>query len=176
MMEFSDKKAIVKTDQQSSIDQVNLRNREYLKRLNQQNKFELVVKSFNHNFINDCDSTDINSCMATIDQLEGSVIWINYAPRLARNYADIIPMLKDKVRAVFSFGPETGFVYWATDRNVELFVKAESLTESMILANMYASDNENIVFAPGADYDGKIDVDWVEEFKEALGKLTDKKY
>ena len=175
-MEFFGKKAIVKTEQQLSIEQVNLRNREYLKRLNQQNKFELIVKSFNHNFINDCNSTEINSCMATIDQLEGSVIWINYAPRLARNYADIIPLLKDKVRAVFSFGQETGFVYWATDRNVELFVKTQSLTEAMILANLYASDNETIVFSPGADYDGKDDVDWVEEFKEAIDKLTEKKY
>lgn len=175
-MEFSGKKVIVKTDQKLSIDQINLRNREYLKRLNQQNRFELVVKSHNHNFINDCNSIDINSCMATIDQLESSVIWINYAPRLARNYADIIPMLKEKVRAVFSFGPETGFVYWATDRTVELFVKSQSLTESLILANMYASDNETIVFAPGAEYDGKVEVDWVEEFKEALEKLTEKKY
>jgi len=114
--------------------------------------------------------------MATIDQLEGSVIWINYAPRLARNYADIIPLLKEKVRAVFSFGPETGFVHWATDRNVELFVKTESLTEAMILANLYASDNESIVFAPGAEYDGKDDVDWIEEFKDAMEKLTAKKY
>lgn len=175
-MEFSGKKTIVKTDQQLSIEQFNLRNREYLKRLNQQNRFELVEKSFNHNFINDCNSIDINSCMATFDQLEGSVIWINYAPRLARNYADIIPMLKDKVRAVFSFGQETGFVYWATDRSVELFVKTESLTESIILANMYASDHETIVFAPGADYDGRVDVDWVKEFKEGMGKLTPKKY
>ena len=175
-MEFSGKKTIVKTDQQLSIEQFNLRNREYLKRLNQQNRFELVEKSFNHNFINDCNSIDINSCMATFDQLEGSVIWINYAPRLARNYADIIPMLKDKVRAVFSFGQEPGFVYWATDRSVELFVKTESLTESIILANMYASDHETIVFAPGADYDGRVDVDWVKEFKEAMGKLTPKKY
>ncbi len=175
-MDFSDKKAIIKTDQQSSIDQVNLRNREYLNRLKQENRFELIVKSFNHNFINDCNSTDINSCMATIDQLKGPVIWINYAPRLARNYADIIPLLKDKVRAVFSFGSETGFVYWATDRIVELFVKTESLTEAMILANLYASDNETIVFAPGAEYDGKGDVDWVEEFKEAVGKLTKQKY
>lgn len=175
-MEFSGKKTIVKTEQQSSIDRVDLRNREYLKRLKQQNHFELIVKSFNHNFINDCYSIDINSCMATIDQLDGPVIWINYAPRLARNYADIIPMLKDKVRAVFSFGPETGFVYWATDRNVELFVKSNSLSEALILANMYASDNETIVFAPGAEYDGKEEVDWVEEFKEAMGKLTEKKY
>ena len=175
-MEFSGEKAILKANQQLSIDQINLRNREYLKRLNQQNRFELVARSHRHNIINDCNSTDINSCMSTIDQLEGSVIWINYAPRLARNYADIIPLLKDKVRAVFSFGQETGFVYWATDRSVELFVKAESLTESLILANMYASDNETIVFAPGADYDGKVDVDWVEEFIAALEKLTEKKY
>lgn len=175
-MELSDKKAFIKTDQELSIDKINLRNREYLKRLNKQNRFELVVKSHNHNFINDCNSTDINSCMATFDQLEGSVIWINYAPRLSRNYADIIPMLKDKVRAVFTFGQETGFVYWATDRVVELFVKTESLAESLIQANLYASDNETIVFAPGADYDGKVDVDWIKEFKEGVEKLKVKKY
>lgn len=175
-MTLSGKKAIIKTVQQTSIDKVNLRNREYLKRLNQQNQFELIVKSHNHNFINDCNSIDINSCMATFDQLEGSVIWINYAPRLARNYADIIPMIKDKVRAVFSFGQETGFVHWATDRHVELFVSTESLTEAMILANMYAFENETIVFAPGADYDGKDTIDWEEEFKQAILKLTPKKY
>lgn len=175
-MERSDNKAFIKTDQQLSLDQVNLRNREYLKRLNKQNRFELVVKSHDHNFINDCNSIDINACMATIDQLEGSVIWINYAPRLSRNYADIIPLLKDKVRAVFTFGQETGFVYWATDRVVELFVKTESLTDSLILANMYASSDETIVFAPGAEYDGKVDVDWVKEFKETMEKLTEKKY
>jgi UDP-N-acetylmuramoylalanine-D-glutamate ligase len=175
-MESSGKKLILKTETKFSSDRVILRNREYIKRLKQQNRFELVEKSFNHNFINDCDSTDINRCMATIDQLEGSIIWINYAPRLARNYSEIIPLIKSKVRAVFSFGPETGFVYWATEGNVELFVKATSLTEALILANLYAEDNENIVFAPAAEYDGTLKINWIEEFKEAMTKLIDKTY
>jgi UDP-N-acetylmuramoylalanine-D-glutamate ligase len=175
-MEYSGKKTIFKTETKLSADQVILRNREYTRRLKRQNRFESVEKLFNHNFINDCNSTDINGCMATIDQLEGSIIWINYAPRLARNYSEIIPLIESKVRAVFSFGPETGFVYWAAEGHVELFVKTESLTEALILANLYAKDNENIVFAPAAEYDGTTKVDWVEEFKDAMTKLTDKTY
>ena len=175
-MEPFGKKTILKIESKTSVEQVILRNRDNIKRLKQKNRFASIVKSFNHIFINDCDSTDINGCMATIDQLEGSIIWINYAPRLARNYAEIIPMVKSKVRAVFSFGPETGFVYWATERQVELFVKTESLTEALIQANLYARDNETIVFAPGAEYDGTKNVDWVGEFNEAITKLTGKTY
>lgn len=175
-MEYSAEKPTLNTENKRSLEQVNLRNREYIKYLRQKNQFELIVKSFNHIFINDCDSTDINSCMATIDQLEGSVIWINYAPRLARNYAEIIPLVKSKVRAVFSFGPETGFVYWATENQVEFFAKTNSLTEALIHANLYARNNEIIVFAPGAEYDGTQRNDWVTEFKEAMTKLTDKIY
>ena len=175
-MDSLGKNIIVKTENETSADQIILRNRENLKRLKQQNRFELIVESFNHHIINDCDSTDINRCMATLDQLNGSIIWINYAPRLARNYADLIPLVKSKVRAVFSFGPETGFVYWATERQVELFVKTASLAAALIQANLYAKDDETIVFAPGAEYDGTAKVDWVEEFEDAITKLTGKTY
>jgi len=175
-MGFLEKKSTLENSTKSFSDKTSSRKRDYLMLLKQQNQFELVVKSFNHIFINDCNSTDINGCMATIDQLEGSVIWINYGPKLARNYSEIIPLIKKKVRAVFSFGPETGFVHWATEQKVEMFVKTETLKEAIILANLYAIDGETIVFAPGAEYDGKGEADWVEEFKEGIAGLTERKY
>jgi hypothetical protein len=55
-------------------------------------------------------------------------------------------------------------------------VKAESLTDALILANLYAKDDENIVFAPAAAYDGTKENDWIKEFKEAMTKLTNKTY
>ena len=150
--------------------------KERLHKLWAENRFEEVALRYCHHFINDCFASDLNDVLATIDALPGSVIWINYAPRLAKDYRPVIPLVKSKVRAVFTFGMEPGFVFKSMMDLVELFVQTGSLTDAMIKANLYARDNEYIVFAPGAEYDGREEVDWVWEFKEALEKLKPKIY
>ena len=147
------------------------RDLKYRNFLRQQNRFDVVICEKNHTFINDCYSDSINDCMATIDQLKGSVIWINFAPRLASDLSEMAPLLKSKVRAVFSFGHETGFIFNSVRNHIEFFVKSNSLSEALILADLYAVDNDNIVFAPGAVAEMSLSSTWKTEFKNSLSKL-----
>ena len=140
------------------------------------NHYEFV-KEFNEKlFINDCNAIDMNACMATIDQQEGNVIWICYAPPMKRDLKPLEGLVKSKVKALFCLGESADTFYEAFGDHVELFVKIDSIEEGLITANKFGLKGDVVLFSPGSpNYRFfETDLDWNEEFNKAIEVISKK--
>lgn len=136
--------------------------------------FDLTGQKNDCTFYADLAATDLNASMASIDQMDQPLIWINYAPRLAQDYSDMIPLIDKKVKAIISLGEQPGLVFDSCKTAIDLFLKADDLTEALYFAELFSQPKDVILFSPGAIYEGKNPVKWGEEFKWYLKILESK--
>ena len=87
------------------------RDKVVLEKLKIQNHFELVKEIDGIQYINDCHAIDLNACMATIDQIEGPVIWIAYSPPMGRDLISMQSLIESKVKGLFCIGDGFEFAF-----------------------------------------------------------------
>ena len=164
----------VKRDESLKDQLLKARDNVVLDKLKIENHFELVKEFDGKLFINDCNAIDLNSCIATIDQQKGNVLWIKYAPPIDRDLKDLKNMVVTKVKALLCFGKGAETILNSFIDDLELFVKVESVEEGIIVANNYAKKGDVIIFSPGApNYQlFESSSDWNKEFNNAINKLN----
>jgi UDP-N-acetylmuramoylalanine--D-glutamate ligase len=148
-----------------------------LDKLKIDNHYELVKEFDGKLFINDCNAIDLNACIATIEQQAGNIIWIKYAPPIDRDLKHLKKLVDSKVKALLCFGEGVENAFTSFVDHLEFFVKIDSVTEGIKLANNYAKKGDVILFSPGAPNYKFFEStsDWNKEFSDAIKALKKEK-
>ena len=109
-----------------------------------------------------------NEIMQLLDAVKHPVTWINYAPRLAQDFSDILPMIEQKVRTMITLGKEPGLVFDACKHAVDLFIKAEDLSEALYYGHLFSQKKSTVLIAPGAKPEDRDDATWQNELESFI--------
>jgi len=104
-----------------------------------EHRLESVAKVHGIEFINDSKATNVNAAWFALESMNHPVIWIAGGQDKGNNYDDLLPMVKEKVKAIICLGVNNKKLHKAfadvVDKIVDTTTAAEAVAEAYKLGN-----------------------------------------
>ena len=136
-------------------------------------RLENFLKIQGVNYINDSKATNINATYYALDSMQSPTIWIAGGVDKGNKYSDLLPIVREKVKAIICLGIDNTKIMETFKPVIEIIVETESITEAVKVANKIAIKKDNVLLSPAcASYDlFKNYEDRGDQFKEAVRNL-----
>lgn len=138
---------------------------EELKKLDHEipHKMEWVREWNNTVFFNDSKSSDLESAMYALEQINGKVVWIMGSPSWEYDYEPIQEWMKTETVAVFMFGENNSYVSEELAPNARIFSSKPTLVEVLSEVKDFISEYNDytVLFSPAC-----TTFDLYESFRE----------
>ena len=136
-------------------------------------RLEKFLKIQGVNYINDSKATNVNAAYYALDSMRAPTIWIAGGVDKGNDYSDLLPIVREKVKAIICLGINNTKIIETFKPVIEIIVETESITEAVKVASKIAIKNDNVLLSPAcASYDlFKNYEDRGNQFKEAVRSL-----
>ena len=136
-------------------------------------RLEKFLKIQGVNYINDSKATNVNAAYYALDSMRAPTIWIAGGVDKGNDYTDLLPIVREKVKAIICLGINNTKIMETFKPVIEIIVETESITEAVKVANKIAVKKDNVLFSPAcASYDLFNNAeDSGDQFKEAVRSL-----
>ena len=106
------------------------------------------------NYINDSKATIVNAAYYALDSMRAPTIWIAGGVDKGNDYTDLLPIVREKVKAIICLGINNTKLIETFKPVIEIIVETESITEAVKVANKIAIKKDNVLLSPAcASYD-----------------------
>ncbi|MFB6340758.1 UDP-N-acetylmuramoyl-L-alanine--D-glutamate ligase [Saccharicrinis sp. FJH62] len=124
-------------------------------------------------FINDSKATNVNSTWYALECLNTPVVWIAGGTDKGNNYAELLNLVKGKVRALVCIGVDNSKLKEQFGEVVDTFVEAESMEDAVKMSYFLAKKGDTVLLSPAcASFDRfKNYEDRGNQFKQQVRKL-----
>ena len=138
-----------------------------------EHRLEPVIKVHRIEFINDSKATNVNSTWYALESMKKTVVWIVGGIDKGNDYSKLLPLVKDKVKAIVCLGVDNKNIHKAFDGYVKTIVDTQSMDEAVKSAYYLASDNDVVLLSPAcASFDLFANYeDRGRKFKQAVRNL-----
>ena len=113
-----------------------------------EHRLEPVIKVSGINFINDSKATNVNSTWYALECMETNIVWIVGGIDKGNDYSGLIPVVKEKVRAVVCLGKENRKILEAFTEVVSTIIETASMEEAVRSAYYLAKKGDTILLSP----------------------------
>ena len=136
-------------------------------------RLEKFLKIQGVNYINDSKATNVNATYYALDSMQSPTIWIAGGVDKGNDYSDLLPIVREKVKAIICLGIDNTKIMETFKPVIEIIVETESITEAVKVANKIAVKKDNVLLSPAcASYDLFENYeDRGDQFKEAVRNL-----
>ena len=136
-------------------------------------RLEKFLKIQGVNYINDSKATNVNAAYYALDSMRAPTIWIAGGVDKGNDYTDLLPIVREKVKAIICLGINNTKIIETFRPVIEIIVETESITEAVKVANKIAIKKDNVLLSPAcASYDLFNNYeDRGDQFKEAVRSL-----
>ena len=136
-------------------------------------RLENFLKIQGVNYINDSKATNVNAAYYALDSMRAPTIWIAGGVDKGNDYTDLLPIVREKVKAIICLGINNTKIIETFKPVIEIIVETESITEAVKVANKIAIKKDNVLLSPAcASYDlFKNYEDRGDQFKAAVRGL-----
>jgi len=136
-------------------------------------RLEKFLKIQGVNYINDSKATNVNAAYYALDSMQAPTIWIAGGVDKGNDYKDLLPIVREKVKAIICLGINNTKIIETFKPVIEIIVETESITEAVKVANKIATKKDNVLLSPAcASYDLFENYeDRGDQFKEAVRNL-----
>ena len=136
-------------------------------------RLEKFLKIQGVNYINDSKATNVNAAYYALDSMRAPTIWITGGVDKGNDYTDLLPIVREKVKAIICLGINNTKLIETFKPVIEIIVETESITEAVKVANKIAIKKDNVLLSPAcASYDLFNNYeDRGDQFKEAVRSL-----
>ena len=136
-------------------------------------RLEKFLKIQGLNYINDSKATNVNAAYYALDSMRAPTIWIAGGVDKGNDYTDLLPIVREKVKAIICLGINNTKLIETFKPVIEIIVETESITEAVKVANKIAIKKDNVLLSPAcASYDLFNNYeDRGDQFKEAVRSL-----
>ena len=114
----------------------------------QRYRMEFVARVRGMEFYNDAASRSINATWYGLKGLEGRLIWIVNSIDSVKDYARILPVVREKVEMMICVGPHSEELHTLFAPVVTNIVDASSLHEAVHTAYCTRMEHTKVVFSP----------------------------
>lgn len=115
---------------------------------NLEHRLEFVAKVNDVTFINDSKATNVNSTWYAIESLDRPTVWIAGGVDKGNDYSDLLPLVKQKVKALICLGKDNSKLHAAFEGVVPVIVDVDSADEAVSAAYELAHAGDTVILSP----------------------------
>ena len=136
-------------------------------------RLEKVLKIHHVQYINDSKATNVNATYYALDSMTTPVVWIVGGVDKGNDYSDLMPLVREKVKAIICLGLDNTPIKEAFGNVVDLLVETYAMSEAVKVAYKIAERGDTVLLSPAcASFDlFKNYEDRGDQFKEAIKNL-----
>lgn len=140
---------------------------------NVEHRLEFVAKVNGIEFINDSKATNINATWYALESMEAPTIWIVGGVDKGNNYDELIPLVKEKVKAIICLGKDNAKIIDAFTGIVDTIVETQSPIEAVGFGYRLGKKGETVLLSPACASFDLFDnyEDRGQQFKMAVRSL-----
>ncbi|MFK8037780.1 MAG: UDP-N-acetylmuramoyl-L-alanine--D-glutamate ligase [Crocinitomicaceae bacterium] len=121
---------------------------------NVEHRLEFVAKVNGIEFINDSKATNVNSTWYALESMDKPVVWIVGGVDKGNDYDSLIPLVKEKVKAIICLGEDNVKIIEAFTGIVDKIVEAKSAFQAVNFGYDLAKQDQAVLLSPAcASYD-----------------------
>lgn len=148
--------------------------RESLKNFkNLEHRLEPVITIQGIEFINDSKGTNVNATWYALGSLTKPVIWIAGGLDKGNDYSQLMPLVKETVKAIVCIGENNNKLAIAFKNKIKTFYEATSMDEAVSISYRLAGKGDAVLLSPACASFDRFDnyEDRGNRFKKAVKKL-----
>ena len=136
-------------------------------------RLEHVLKIHHVNYINDSKATNVNATYYALESMTGPTVWIVGGLDKGNDYSELMPLVREKVKAIVCLGLDNSKLKEAFGHVVEPFVETYAMSEAVKVAYKIAERGDTVLLSPAcASFDlFRNYEDRGDQFKEAIKNL-----
>jgi UDP-N-acetylmuramoylalanine--D-glutamate ligase len=116
--------------------------------VNVEHRLEFVAKVHGIEFINDSKATNVNSTWFALESMDKPTVWIVGGIDKGNDYTDLIPLVKDKVKAIICLGKDNTKIMQEFKDVVEDIYEARTAMEAVAYGYRLAKKDETVLLSP----------------------------
>ncbi|MBN9284016.1 MULTISPECIES: UDP-N-acetylmuramoyl-L-alanine--D-glutamate ligase [Flavobacterium] len=138
-----------------------------------EHRLEKVLKIQNVQYINDSKATNVNATFFALDSMNTPTVWIVGGVDKGNDYAELMPLVREKVKAIVCLGVDNSKIIEAFSNVVDVMVETTSMTEAVKIAQKMAEKGDTVLLSPAcASFDlFESYEDRGKQFKNAVQSL-----
>lgn len=136
-------------------------------------RLEKVLKIHHVQYINDSKATNVNSVFYALDSVKTPIVWIAGGQDKGNDYKELMPLVREKVKAIVCLGLDNEKLKDAFGNVVDLMVETYAMDEAVKVAYKIAERGDTVLLSPAcASFDlFKNYEDRGDQFKNAVKNL-----
>ncbi|RIV38258.1 UDP-N-acetylmuramoyl-L-alanine--D-glutamate ligase [Flagellimonas lutimaris] len=136
-------------------------------------RLEKVLKINHVEYINDSKATNVNATFYALDGIKKPIVWIVGGVDKGNDYSELMPMVREKVKAIICLGVDNSKLIDAFGNVIDLMVETYSMEEAVKVAYKVADRGDAVLLSPAcASFDlFKNYEDRGDQFKTAIKNL-----
>lgn len=138
-----------------------------------EHRLEKVLKIGHVQYINDSKATNVNATYFALDSMSAPTVWIVGGVDKGNDYKELMPLVREKVKAIVCLGLDNEKIKDAFGNVVELMVETFAMSEAVKVAYKIAERGDMVLLSPAcASFDLFENYeDRGNQFKEAIKNL-----
>ncbi|PRX57883.1 UDP-N-acetylmuramoyl-L-alanine--D-glutamate ligase [Flagellimonas meridianipacifica] len=136
-------------------------------------RLEKVLKINHVEYINDSKATNVNATYYALDGIKKPIVWIVGGVDKGNDYSELMPLVREKVKAIICLGMDNTRIKDAFGNVIELMVETYSMQEAVKVAYKIAERGDSVLLSPScASFDLFENYeDRGNQFKEEIKRL-----
>lgn len=113
-----------------------------------EHRLESVIQVHKIEFINDSKATNINSTWYALESMKKPVVWIVGGIDKGNDYNKLLPLVREKVKAIVCLGKDNSNIHEAFNGYVKDIVDTTSMDEAVKAAYYYGENHDAVLLSP----------------------------
>ncbi len=113
-----------------------------------EHRMEFVATVRGIDFVNDSKATNINSTWYALESATKPVIWIAGGLDKGNDYTVLLPLVKEKVKAIVCLGKDNRKIHEAFARHVDMIANTQTAAEAVLMAYQLGENGEMCLLSP----------------------------
>ncbi len=138
-----------------------------------EHRLESVLKINGVQYINDSKATNVNATFYALDSMKTPTVWIVGGVDKGNDYLDLMPLVREKVKAIICLGLDNQKIVQTFNNVVDLIVETAGAEEAVKVAYKIAEKGDVVLLSPAcASFDLFENYeDRGNQFKQAVREL-----
>lgn len=115
---------------------------------NVEHRLEFVAKVNGIEFINDSKATNVNSAWFALESMSRPTVWIVGGVDKGNDYDSLLPLVKEKVKAIVCLGEDNEKIIEAFAGTVEVITEAKSAMDAVNQSYRHAKNGDTVLLSP----------------------------
>jgi UDP-N-acetylmuramoylalanine--D-glutamate ligase len=108
-----------------------------------------VVEEFSGvRFINDSKATNVNATYFALESIKRPIIWIAGGVDKGNDYNDLMPLVREKVKAIICLGSNNAKLIDTFSRVVNQIVEVSSMSDAIAQSMLYTERGDTVLLSP----------------------------